>query len=293
MNSIKEQKSIKKTITRRAFLFASATSLTLMGCSTVSTTVKKPLKIVPKPSGKTFLLIHGAWHGGWCWRYVRKGLEALGHKVITPTLTGLGERKHLLSSDINLSIHVQDVLNVIQYEGLNEFVLVGHSYGGMVITGVADAVGEKVSHMVYLDAVVPENGQSMLTLGPNKTDDEIAQTKASVRRLSADGIAMGVLPPDIFSVPKEHPNYSWLAENLTPHPLKSWFEPIYLKGSSEELKRTYIHCVNPPLPQSSFAHFAAIAKQNPTHWNHYELQTGHDAMITMPDKVVEILNITA
>ena len=112
----------------------------------------------------TFVLIHGGWHGGWCWKRVTPYLHAAGHEVYTPTLTGLGERSHLASPETNLSIHIQDVLNVLLYEDLTDIVLVGHSYSGMVITGVADRVPDRVRRLVYLDAFVPEHGQALRDL---------------------------------------------------------------------------------------------------------------------------------
>ena len=113
-----------------------------------------------------FVLVHGAWVGGWCWRPVAQALRRSGHEVYTPTLTGLGERSHLINSNINLDTHISDVTNVIHREELSEIVLVGHSHGGMVITGVFDALSDKITSLVYLDAFVPENGQSLYNLLP-------------------------------------------------------------------------------------------------------------------------------
>ena len=105
----------------------------------------------------TFVLIHGAWHGGWCWKKVSPILREAGHETYSPTLTGLGERSHLLSRDIDLNCHIQDVVNVLEYKGLKDVVLVGHSYAGMVITGVADRCPERLAQLVYLDAFAPQN----------------------------------------------------------------------------------------------------------------------------------------
>jgi pimeloyl-ACP methyl ester carboxylesterase len=115
-------------------------------------------------SGKTFVLVHGAWHGGWCWRRVSDLLEKKGHKVFTPTMTGLGERSHLLDAKINLATHVTDIVNVIKWESLNDIVLVGHSYGGAVVSGVAEQVPEAIGCFVFLDAFAPENGESVASL---------------------------------------------------------------------------------------------------------------------------------
>jgi pimeloyl-ACP methyl ester carboxylesterase len=111
-----------------------------------------------------FVLVHGAWIGGWCWRPNAQALRKAGHEVFTPTLTGLGERSHLMNPSINLDTHIADIVNVIKHEELSDVVLVGHSYGGMVVTGVADALAEKIRSLVYLDAFVPESGQALVDL---------------------------------------------------------------------------------------------------------------------------------
>src|ERR1700728_4589280 len=117
---------------------------------------------------KTFVLVHGAWHGGWCWRRVTDRLTVKGHRVYTPTLTGVADRSHLLSESVNLSTHVTDVVNLIRWEEMTDIVLCGHSYGGMVVTGVADKMSERIAALVYLDAFVPESGQSMQDLRPRE-----------------------------------------------------------------------------------------------------------------------------
>jgi pimeloyl-ACP methyl ester carboxylesterase len=114
----------------------------------------------------TYVLVHPAWHGGWCWKKVTPLLQAKGHDVYTPTLTGLGERSHLAHPDVGLETHIQDILNVLKYEDLSDVILVGHSSSGVVITGVADRTPERIAHLVYLDAFVPENGQSMMDIVP-------------------------------------------------------------------------------------------------------------------------------
>ena len=112
----------------------------------------------------TYVLVHGAWHGGWCWKRATPLLLAAGHDVFTPTLTGLGERSHLLAPEIDLEVHIQDIMAILHYEGLSDVTPVGHSYGGMVIMGVSDKVPERLSQLIYLDAFVPENGQSLFDL---------------------------------------------------------------------------------------------------------------------------------
>src|SRR5438874_13830434 len=124
----------------------------------------------------TYVLVHGAWHGSWCWKRVRQALQAAGHDVFTPTLTGVADRSHLISRDVNLETHITDVVNLIQWEELTNVVLCGHSYGGCVISGVADRIPDRIAALVYLDAFVPENGQSLHdTLPPEVRNGQIEQ----------------------------------------------------------------------------------------------------------------------
>ena len=122
---------------------------------------------------KTFVLVHGAWHGGWCWRRVGNLLERRGHKVFAPTLTGLGERSHLLSKEVDLDTHITDVVNLIRWEELTDIVLVGHSYGGFVISGVAERAEPAIAAIVFLDAFVPEHGDSMASHGTPATRERV------------------------------------------------------------------------------------------------------------------------
>ncbi|MEO0440907.1 MAG: alpha/beta fold hydrolase [Pseudomonadota bacterium] len=241
-------------------------------------------------SGKaTFLLVHGAWHGGWCWRDVAASLRAAGHAVFTPTLTGLGERAHLLSPQIGLQTHIDDILAVIRFNELENFILVGHSYGGMVITGVADRVGEKIRHIVYLDAAFPEDGETMISQGPPRSEAALAATEEQLRAIAPDGVAMQPFPPEFLGIPKDHPGHAWVGRHMTAHPLKTWLDPIALpNGGPANLPRTYIHCNAPVLPNASFAWHHEKLSEDPG-WNSLTLATGHDAMVTAPDPLVDIL----
>lgn len=139
-----------------------------------------------------FVLVHGAWIGGWCWRPNAQALRKAGHEVFTPTLTGLGERSHLMNPGINLDTHIADIVNVIKHEELSDVVLVGHSYGGMVVTGVADALADKIRSLVYLDAFVPESGQALVDLAPPETSTRQrlrpgAAARRGVRRQTRGG----------------------------------------------------------------------------------------------------------
>ncbi|MEP3226184.1 MAG: alpha/beta hydrolase [Parasphingorhabdus sp.] len=262
-----------------------AWGLSISGCSHVNAGSLASAKSGPK----TFLLVHGAWHGGWCWRDVRAQLETQGHKVWTPTLTGLADRAHLLSPAIGLDTHIQDITTLIAFHNLTDIILVGHSYGGMVVTGVADRMKERVSAIVYLDAALPKDGDTMITQGPPRSPEIIQQTQSALANLAPDGIGMAAFAPEFLGIPKDHPSYSWVAANLTPHPLKTWLDPIKLQsGGSIGLPRTYVHCTSPVLPNSSFPYHAAKAASDPS-WTYRPLRTGHDAMITAPEAVARIL----
>jgi pimeloyl-ACP methyl ester carboxylesterase len=247
-----------------------------------------------KPSAKPpFVLVHGAWHGGWCWRDVKVLLEVAGHKVFTPTLTGLGERAHLREPAPNLTMHIQDVMGLIEAEELTDIVLVGHSYGGMVITGVADRIKSRLRHVVYLDAALPSNGQTMITQNPAvATQAAVEQTVAGLKTLTTDGVWMAPLPAIAFGIPATQTEaLAWVGRRLTPHPLPTWTEALALSNNgSEGLSRTYVLCNNPILPQTAFpAHAARIrAGQAGAGWRVIELATGHDAMVSLPQQTADL-----
>jgi pimeloyl-ACP methyl ester carboxylesterase len=228
----------------------------------------------------TFVLVHGAWHGGWCWKKVTPLLRAAGHEVYTPTLTGLGERSHLATPEVNLTTHIQDVVNVLDYEDLHGVVLVGHSYGGIVIAGVADRMPSRVGHLVYLDAGVPHNGEAYLDLLPNLR----APIEESCR-LNGDG--WWVPPPTKEMVLgwAGTADLPWLMGHLTAQPIKTVQEPVHLASPSlAGIPATYIHCTDPATPV--LAESVARAKQSG--WTCRKLATGHDAMVTRPRELADL-----
>jgi pimeloyl-ACP methyl ester carboxylesterase len=229
----------------------------------------------------TYLLVHGAWHGGWCWRRVAEILKSHGHNVFAPTLTGLGERAHLIRPKIDLELHVQDILGVLHYEDLQAVILVGHSYGGMVITGVAERATDRMHHLIYLDAQVPRNNQSLASLA------EPLQVENILRRARTygDGWRVPPLPVDKLGL-TDPSDIRWVQSKLTDQPLKTLFQPLQLvTGTEEAIPRTYIYCTNPPL-----GFFEKFAKQAQSEgWPYFELQTGHDAMITRPQELADLL----
>ena len=227
----------------------------------------------------SFVLVHGAWHGGWCWARVARLLRDAAHEVHTPTLSGLGERAHLARPEIDLETHVQDVVGVLEAEELRNVVLVGHSYGGMVITGVAARAANRVSHLVYLDAFVPEAGKALLDyLGPRAAAiRESAQT-------AGEGWRIPSFPPERFGVTSQR-DREWLLRRLVPQPLKTFEQPLTAVGG-ERLKRVYVYCSSPAT--GTFDQFAERLRED-RKWQYHELKTGHDAMLTASGDVAKIL----
>ncbi len=228
----------------------------------------------------TYVLVHGAWHGGWCWQRVTPLLRAAGHEVFTPTLTGLGERSHLATPAIDLNTHIQDVVNVLTYEDLRQVILVGHSYGGMVITGVSERVADRLAHVVYLDAFVPQHGQALADLVAPQFRDEVRQQAQA---------AGGLLPPfpvEQYGVFAEA-DVRWVGPKLVPHPFKAMITPVQLtSAAAAALPRTYIYCHTPAM--GFFEPFAERTKAGKG-WRYRELATGHDAMVTMPRELTTLL----
>jgi pimeloyl-ACP methyl ester carboxylesterase len=230
----------------------------------------------------TYLLIHGAWHGGWCWRRVVPLLRAAGHEAFTPTLTGLGERAHLLTRDVGLDTHAQDVVGVLEYEDLRDVVLVGHSYGGMVITAVAERAAERVAHLVYLDAFVPRDGQSLVDLlGP----DMLAVVTEQARS-QGEGWKLPAFPAEHLGVAKEQ-DLAWVRSKLELHPFKTMLDKVRLANpDAAKIARTYIYCSQPAM--GPFGQFAERARAE-AGWRYREIATGHDAMVTEPERLSELL----
>ena len=178
-----------------------------MAAGTIATLGSPVGSAQAQTGAKTFVLVHGAWHGGWCWRRVSDQLEKPGHKVFAPTMTGLGERSHLLDPKVNLATHVTDIVNVIKWESLSNIVLVGHSYGGVIISGVAEQVPEAIGSIVYLDAFVPENGEALVTLTTRRQAIEDLVQKGET--------SMKPVPTAVFQVNEK--DRAWVDGKCTPH----------------------------------------------------------------------------
>jgi pimeloyl-ACP methyl ester carboxylesterase len=227
----------------------------------------------------TFVLVHGAWHGGWCYSRVADRLRAAGHRVFTPTLTGLGDRSHLYSRSINLTTHVTDIVNVFEWEQLQDVILVGHSYGGMVVTGVADLMPQRMSSLVYLDAFLPGNNQSLLDLLPPE--------RAQAMRDSANEQNDFAVPPAsaaFFNV--NEADREWVDSLCTPHPFAALSERLNLTGGIERVhNKIYVLATG---RVGSFSRFRDSVVNKPG-WSTCELPCGHDVMIDMPDATAAIL----
>jgi pimeloyl-ACP methyl ester carboxylesterase len=229
----------------------------------------------------TFVLVHGAWAGSVIWRPNAQALRKAGHEVYTPTLTGLGERQHLVNRSIDLNTHIKDVLGVIDYEDLADIVLVGHSYGGMVVTGVADRVPEKIASLVYLDAFVPENGQSLFSLIPAE-----APRPDRPPIPAAEDYLTPALPPAAFGVvdPKVA---AFMEAKTAPHPTACFTQGVTLTGGIGRIKRkTYIYC-NVPAP-TTFTPFYEKLK-NATGWTVETLPCTHLVQMDMPAELTALL----
>ena len=227
----------------------------------------------------TYVLVHGAWHGGWCWAKVARLLRDAGHEVYTPTLTGLGERAHLARPEIDLDTHIQDVVAMLEAEELRQVTLVGHSYGGMVITGVAARTSGRIGHMVYLDAFVPEAGKSLL--------DYVSELAGAMREAAVahgEGWKLPSFPPERFGVTSQR-DTEWLTKHLVPQPLRTFEQALPVAGG-EKLKRTYVYCSKPAT--GAFDQFAERLRDD-RKWTFHDVKTGHDAMVTAPGEIAKIL----
>ncbi|MGW0040146.1 alpha/beta fold hydrolase [Rhodococcus sp. NPDC003348] len=231
----------------------------------------------------TYVLVHGGGHGGWCYQRVARILRAAGHEVHTPTLTGLGERAHLLEPGVDLDTHIRDVGAVLHYEDLHEVILVGHSYGGMVITGAADRAVDRVGHLVYLDAATPVNGQSLVDVAGEimaaaRFDSRVVNGVELVLHPFAEaGMFYGITDPDTLA---------WMADRLTPHPWSCFEQPLELANEAAVWGLPQSHIVCSSTVPTRDANLVAKARREGRLW---EIDTGHDLMITEPRAVSDAL----
>ncbi|MFN2400401.1 MAG: alpha/beta fold hydrolase [Gemmatimonadaceae bacterium] len=229
-----------------------------------------------QPPARTYVLVHGAWGGSWAFRQVDSLLSASGHTVYRPSLTGLGERVHLAGPEVDLTTHVSDVVNTLLFENLRDVVLVGHSYAGMVVAGVAEQVPERIRHIVFIDAFVPEDGESVVTAARG------TRVEPLVRRM-VDSAKAGLMTP-FWVKPKTPPPTD------VPHPLKTFTEPLAIRNrASRRLPATYILTVAPGEAEAEddFALFSRRAKSRG--WAHYVLRADHIPERSAPTALVALL----
>jgi pimeloyl-ACP methyl ester carboxylesterase len=232
---------------------------------------------------KTYVLMHGSWHGGWCWRLVADALRAEGHRVFTPTQTGLGDRKHLLSPGITLETFVADLANLFEMEELRDVILVGHSFGGLAISGVADRMPERIRHLVYLDSVILENGQRPIDILPA----DVVESRRKLVAEKGNGVAIPAPPVTDFGIPDDHPNAEWVRRHLTPHPFGTYESPLILANPvGNGRPRTYIQCTSPTYAPLERARQWVKRQQG---WQWRDIATGHDAMVTEPAELARML----
>lgn len=232
----------------------------------------------------TFVIVHGAFGGGWEWREVAALLRARGHEVFTPTLTGFGERAHLATPETSLETHIQDILNVLHYEDLRQVILACQSYGGMAVTGVADRMPERLSHLIYLNALAPEDGQSVMDL----TSPVFWQRFETTARISGEGWR---IPVPAF---EDDPRIAAFARGrYVPTPLRPFTEPLHLTHAADDLRRTYIWCTEDQEGLTGVADlmrpFAERARRDPR-WRFHVLNAIPDAYIQMPETVADLFD---
>jgi pimeloyl-ACP methyl ester carboxylesterase len=234
-----------------------------------------------------YVLVHGGWFGAWCWYKVVPLLQAAGHSVYTPTLTGVGEQAALLTPEIGLDTHIQDVVNLIETKDLQQVILVGHSYSGIVITGVADRVPDRIAHLVYLDAFVPRDGQSVA--------DAVPLMGTMLRReANKNGDGWRVNPPrgGTFGITKE-PDLSLVRSKVTPQPLKTFLQPVHIThpDAVAAIPHTFIECTRRGVIVwlTRRILMRGSLPLNEPGWNRRKLASDHIAMLLAPQAVADLL----
>lgn len=232
----------------------------------------------------TFVVAHGAWSASWAWKKMHPLMRAAGHALHVPCYTGLGERRHLLEPGITLDTHVLDVVGTIKMEDLRDVVLVGHSYGGMVATAVADRVRERISHLVYLDAFVARDGASLFDLHPPEQRERTEALAAN----KGDGWLLPPPPPPPDTAPED---IAWMAPRRFSHPIETFRTPLQLERGPFDGPRSYIFCSRVG-PADAFRQFAVRAMVEPG-WRYFELDASHNPHITMPEHLTTVLDAIA
>lgn len=229
----------------------------------------------------TFLVSHGAWSAGWAWKKMHPLMRARGHRLVTPTYTGLGERAHLAHPGIDLETHIADLLAVLHYDDLSDVILVGHSYGGMVATGVAARAAERLTQLVYLDAFVPRDGEALFDLV--SPEARAGMCKAADEQGKGWRIPPNPVPPDT-----DPADVAWVMPRRVMQPRKTFEQPLRIGSAAKRLPRTYIYCSR-PAPGDVFRQFADRARREPG-WRALEIDASHSPHITAPEALAELLD---
>ncbi len=255
-------------ITRRSILAGTAAATSALAAPAIAQT-----------EPRSFVLVHGAWHGGWCWRRVSDRLERKGHKAYAPSLTGLGDRAHLIGTRPTVTTHIEDIANIIRFEDLQRVVLVGHSYGGIVISGVAEKAQKQIASIVFLDAFVPDNGATIMSMSRQGLRDTV---NAAIRRGD-----LGYPPASAAYFNVNEKDRAFVDRKCTPQPIGTYGDPVKLTGARERIaKKTYIRAKG--FNSGGFDAIASRLRSDPA-WNVHDMPCGHDAMIDMPDRLTELL----
>ena len=257
---------------------ALATAAVLPSQTTVAVSAER--KTMNEQS-RTFVLVHGSWLGGWCWRRVEERLRSSGHRVYAPTMTGVGDRSHLISHQITLDTWVTDIEQLLRCEELSEVVLVGHSFGGRVVTGLADRCPELIKRIVFLDSALPISGRSLF-------DQLSADARAERIASTASSGGMSIPPPTALALGVFDPaDQAWVNRRLTPQPLGTNAVPlVFSEPIGKGLPITFVEFTNPVFPASVRA--VQFAKSQPG-WDIKSLATGHMAMISEPEALASML----
>jgi pimeloyl-ACP methyl ester carboxylesterase len=229
----------------------------------------------------SFVLLHGAWHGGWCWQRVATMLRAHAHLVSTPTQTGVGERRHLLADSVDFDTFVSDICNHLLFEELRDVTLVGHSFGASVAAAVADRDHDRIGGLIFLDGFLPESDRSLM----EQRAPESARERIRAAERTSGGLSMPVPAVEVFGIKSER-DRQWVAAKLTPHPLRTYVSKIRLGHPlGNGLPCDYVICTNPRYPGTDWS--VETARRHG--WRIHELRAGHDAMIDAPAATAELL----
>ncbi len=229
----------------------------------------------------TFVLVHGAWGGSWCWKRVRKALQAQGHEVFTPTLTGVGERSHLLAPEVNLQTHIDDIVNLIRWEELSNVVLCGHSYAGCVVGGVVDRIPERIGELIYLDAFVLGDGECLYdTLPPAQRALQL-----ELARLHGEGWRVPPIPAEVFGV--NAADVDWVNRQSTMQSIASFQQPVKLQGKAGAARPT-TYILADGWSESPFPQFYERARARG--WKTHTVACGHAVMLDRPEELTKILS---